>query len=484
MGPYGSDGPYASYGSHGSHNDPVNLEALLDALRACPLVASVQASEGSPLEDPATLALLAQASAGVRLLRLEGIDNIRAARSAWPVIGLIKQRYAGSEVFITPTLLEVDALLEAGVEIVALDATARGRPGGAWLPELVTRIHEAGRLAMGDCDSLESILHALDAGCDVVGTTLSGYTDASKSLRGPDLELVRQAAALGVPVLAEGRYAEPWQAAAALRAGAVGVVVGGALNDPVKQTRAFLAACIVPEGPVGAVDLGGTWLRFGVFDARWRLVDSERTPTPTSPAERLAWIRSRLRESGAQRLGIGTGGVIDPETGEVWRSKPLIPDHQGTRFEFDVPTLALNDGLATAWGHACHPLFAGTRVATLALGTGVGFGIVDRGRPLMGARGEPSHLNDLPTPWGSYEDLLGGHALTTEPTPAQIASALEAGISALHLVRQLFHPDHLVVCGGVGLALCHALPGAVPSPFGADAGLYGAAALALFPPAL
>ncbi len=498
-------------------------EELLAILQACPLVASVQASEGSPLEDPGTLARMALASAGegVGLLRVQGLENISAVRegTALPCIGLIKRHYEDSIVYITPTLVEVDALLHAGVEIVALDATARPRPGDAWLHELVARIHEAGRLAMGDCDTLESILHALDAGCDVVGTTLSGYTSSSPARLGPDLELVRSAAAVGVPVLAEGRFGEPWHAAAALRAGAIGVVVGGALNDPVKQTRAFLAVCKSVEGPIGAVDLGGTWLRYGVFDARWKLLDTERTPTPASPDERLGWIRSRIRESGVRRVGVGAGGVIDPRTGEVWRSKPLIPEHEGTVFAFDVPTLALNDGLATAWGHACHPRFAGTRVATIALGTGVGFGIVDHGRPLMGPRGEPSHLNDVPTPWGSFEELLGGHALSAEPNPAQVAAAREAGVAAIHLVRALFHPEHIVVCGGVGLALLGSgirdrgsgsrdqgseggrsepprtsggegaggegsLSGATPSPFGEDAGLYGAAALALYPPEL
>jgi N-acetylmannosamine-6-phosphate 2-epimerase/N-acetylmannosamine kinase len=260
--------------------------------------------------------------------------------------------------------------------------------------------------------------------------------------------------------------------------------VGGALNDPVKQTRALLQACRTTAGPVGAVDLGGTWLRFGTFDERWQMQSSERIETPADPQERLAWIRARARESGVRALGIGTGGVVDPDTGTVWRSKPLIPDHEGTVFRFDIPTYALNDGLATAWGHACHPLFAGTRVATIALGTGVGFGVVERGRLLMGARGEPPHLNDVPTPWGSFESLLGGYALGVDPSPAQIASAREAGVAAIRLVHGLFHPDHIVVCGGVGLGLVTGsdpMLDGLPSPFGQDAGLYGAAALALWP---
>lgn len=464
----------------------MTFEALTAVLQESPLIASVQASEGSPVEDPATLARLASASLeqGVRVLRLQGVDAVQAARADSVCIGLIKRRFEGGDVFITPTRDEVDALLGVGVEIVALDATPRPRPGGDPLSALVERIHAGGALAMGDCDTLDSMLFAMDAGCDVVGTTLSGYTEASKDRPAPDLPLVREAAASGLPVLAEGRIAEPWQAHAALRAGALGVVVGGALNDPVKQTRAFARACAPREGPVGAVDLGGTWLRFGVFDAKWQLLDAQRVPTPGDPDERLAWIRARVRESNVRALGIGTGGIVDPRSRAVWRAKPLIPDHEGTVFDFDVPTAALNDGLATSWGHACHALFAGMRVATIALGTGVGFGVVDRGRLLMGARGEPPHLNDVPTPWGSFESLLGGYALGAHPSPAQIASAREAGVAAVHLVQGLFHPDQIVVCGGVGLSLVEGrdrILEALPSPFGEDAGLYGAAALALWP---
>ena len=57
-----------------------------------------------------------------------------------PVIGIIKRDYPGSEVFITATLQEVDELMTVEPEIIALDATARPRPGGQTLEELVTQI--------------------------------------------------------------------------------------------------------------------------------------------------------------------------------------------------------------------------------------------------------------------------------------------------------------------------------------------------------
>lgn len=56
------------------------------------------------------------------------------------MIGIIKRDYPGSDVFITATLQEVDELMTVEPEIIALDATARPRPGGQSLEELVTQI--------------------------------------------------------------------------------------------------------------------------------------------------------------------------------------------------------------------------------------------------------------------------------------------------------------------------------------------------------
>ncbi len=42
-----------------------------------------------------------------------------------PVIGLWKVDYPGSPVYITPTLKEVAAVVEAGADAVAVDATAQ-----------------------------------------------------------------------------------------------------------------------------------------------------------------------------------------------------------------------------------------------------------------------------------------------------------------------------------------------------------------------
>jgi N-acetylmannosamine-6-phosphate 2-epimerase/N-acetylmannosamine kinase len=191
----------------------------------------------------------------------------------------------------------------------------------------------------------------------------------------------------------------------------------------------------------------------------------------------------------------------------VLESKPVIADHTGTSFaELGLPVLALNDGLASAWGHACLPQFAGRRVATLALGTGVGCGLAEAGRLVMGPQGQTLKLNDLRVDGDqTFEDLLAGSGLSSNPDRDQIESVGKVANRAVETLQAVCLPDVIVLCGGLGLApwlelsifreemasmagragksaVSWVWPAVERSPFGENAGLYGAAALALFPP--
>lgn len=463
----------------------MTIEHLRNLLGECPLVVSVQAPDNSALDDVDVIVRLARASLSqnVKLLRVEGVAKILAVRNTLgvPIIGLIKRRYSESKVSITPTETEVRALINAGCEVIAMDATLRHREGGGAISELLDLIRDAGRLSMADCDSIRSIQSAIDLGFDIVGTTLSGYTDESKSpSQDPDIDLVRLAGQLRPSVLmAEGRYSQAWQVQAALRAGADAVVVGGAINDPIKQTIALKKGCPIEE-TVAAFDIGGTWLRFALFDKQWKCGEVERIPLPKTRRERLEWMREKVSCSSARRAGISSGGTIDPWTGEVIESKASIPENVGTRFDAEalgIEGLAINDGLASAWAHACLPGFAGKRVATLALGTGIGCGLVDRGRIVMGPNGEYPRLNDVHIDQSTtLEEKL--HLLREGPD--RILEVVEACVGVM---TKLWLPDSVVICGGA-VASLQSCDRFVVSPFAEDAGLYGAAALALFPPRL
>lgn len=210
------------------------------------LVVSCQAYGDEPMNTPETMTRVAESvvAGGAVAVRAQGIAHIRAMRASLdvPVIGLWKDGKEG--VFITPTLAHARAVADTGVEVVALDGTSRERPDGITFAQTVARLRETHDvLVMADVSTFEEGVAAAEAGADLVGTTLSGYTDYTPKLTGPDLDLVeRLAAALDVPVVAEGRIHTPAQAAEALARGAYSVVVGTAITHPTSITRWFADA--------------------------------------------------------------------------------------------------------------------------------------------------------------------------------------------------------------------------------------------------
>jgi N-acetylmannosamine-6-phosphate 2-epimerase / N-acetylmannosamine kinase len=201
---------------------------------------------------------LAARDGGAKGLRIEGAANVAAVRAATelPLIGLIKRDFAEYPVRITALLEDVAALADAGAPIIAVDATRRPRP--VPVAALIAAVHAQRRLAMADCADIDDARAALEAGADLIGTTMSGYTLGSLP-EGPDLGFVRAAVALGAPVIAEGRYNTPDLAAAAMREGALAVVAGTAITRPETVTGWYAEAIRAAAGdPVLALDIGGT----------------------------------------------------------------------------------------------------------------------------------------------------------------------------------------------------------------------------------
>ncbi|HEY9889928.1 MAG TPA: N-acetylmannosamine-6-phosphate 2-epimerase [Candidatus Obscuribacterales bacterium] len=200
------------------------------------LVVSCQAPATSPLHEPAVIAAMAQAAVmqGGVGVRIDSPAHIAAVRQriAAPIIGLWKQVIPGSEVYITPQFHHAQAVAAAGADIVAVDATARPRPGGETLADLVQRIHdELQKPVMADIDTLAAAEAAIAAGADLVGTTLYGYTRETQTLQPPGFQLLSDVVAqCAVPCLCEGGIATPAAARQALDLGAYAVVVGTAIT--------------------------------------------------------------------------------------------------------------------------------------------------------------------------------------------------------------------------------------------------------------
>ncbi|MGE0000717.1 MAG: ROK family protein [Fimbriimonadaceae bacterium] len=451
----------------------MTVSKLLAELRKCPLVASVQPEGWQPGLGVNGVVELARASVkeGVRCLRIEGAAVGPCRSLGVPVMGLVKQNYEASEIYITPTSKEVEFLLDAGCEAIALDATRRPRPGGESLEGLVRRIKEGGRIAIGDCDSVESALAAQGAGCDLVSNALAGYTTARPATSGPDWELLdHMVGTCTVPVLLEGRVRGPHDFVRSMRAGAAAAVVGSSLNDAHRLTRSFVRS-LPGQHQVGAVDIGGTWMRFAVFEGPGSPGPVERAPLPPTFAERLAWIQTRSEAAGVEAVGVSSGGTIHPESGLVVESLDTIPDNVGRRYALDgIEVRALNDGLASAWAHG----HLGNRVLTVAVGTGLGAGLVTDGRLDIGPNGEYLRLNEAHAPGGgTFEEAL----CSSRAEPARLGDLSD-------VCQGLFRPDKVFLCGSRGLdaEYLKQWPRAIASPFGQDAGLHGAAALFLSPP--
>lgn len=155
------------------------------------LIVSCQPVPGSPMDKPEIVAAMAQAaaSAGAVAVRIEGIENLRTVRPhlSVPIIGIIKRDLTGSPVRITPYLQDVDALAQAGADIIAFDASFRSRPVD--IDSLLTRIRLHGLLAMADCSTVNEGISCHQKGIEFIGTTLSGYTGPITPVE-PDLAMV------------------------------------------------------------------------------------------------------------------------------------------------------------------------------------------------------------------------------------------------------------------------------------------------------
>lgn len=223
-------------------------QAILDQVKGG-LIVSCQALKEEPLYSSYIMSRMAYAAmlggaVGIRANTVVDITEIKKTVDL-PVIGIIKEVYGDCSVYITPTMKEIDALAECGVSIIATDATKRPRPDGKTLDEFFgeVRAKYPDQLFMADCSCYEEGMHAAEIGFDLIGTTMNGYTEYTKGVELPNIDLMgRLARECGKPVIAEGGIWLPDQLKAALDAGVWAAVIGGAITRPMEITKRFVAA--------------------------------------------------------------------------------------------------------------------------------------------------------------------------------------------------------------------------------------------------
>lgn len=378
------------------------------------LIVSCQAGAGEPLDFPEMMAAFARAAVngGAAGIRAERPENIRAIRAAVgvPVIGIYKKVYPDAPVFITPTLAEARAVAESGAEIIALDATLRPRPNGEKLEDIVRYLRTHSRaLLMADVATLEEGRRAAQLGFELIGTTLSGYTEATAHTAADDLpdfallealcrELGERAA-----IIAEGRFSTPALVVEALQRGAFACVTGTAITRPTVMTRGFTAAIarrqrIAQQAAIG-VDLGGTRGAVARISGSGEMRGQQTfgiawgACMETVVAQAEGAIRERLAaaKEPVAAVGMAVGGRVDPLSGKVTGGVPLAEDFLNYPIAgrlsqvLQLPVWLENDANAAAYaeyrlgGHG-----APRRMVVLTIGTGIGGGIIVDGELYRG----------------------------------------------------------------------------------------------------
>lgn len=213
------------------------------------LIVSCQGLENEPMHSSFIMGRFAKAAkeggaVGIRANTAEDITEIKNNVDL-PVIGIVKRVYDGSDVYITPTMKEVDELIGVGVEIIATDATKRARPDGSSLDDFVKAIRAKypDVLLMADTSDYEEMKKADELGFDFIGTTMRGYTAYTVGVKIPDFDLIKRASeTLNAPIIAEGGIWTPEELKCVLDSGAFAAVVGGAITRPQNITRRFVEA--------------------------------------------------------------------------------------------------------------------------------------------------------------------------------------------------------------------------------------------------
>ena len=219
------------------------------------------------------------------------------------------------------------------------------------------------------------------------------------------------------------------------------------------------------------IDLGGTKIEALALDAAGREVFRKRVQTPRGDYDAtLKTIAALVAEAGEGTVGVGIPGALSHATGLVknanstWlNGRPLKEDLERA---LGRDVRLANDANCFALSEATDGAAAGAEVAFgVILGTGVGGGIVVRGRLLEGANaiaGEWGH-NPLPLPRvedlplrpcycgraGCIETYLCGPALERDGGEAALGLYCDRLARALAGVINLLDPDVIVLGGGV-----------------------------------
>ena len=211
------------------------------------LIISCQMEKHAPCYSDDIIELMVKAAlwGGACGLRMNGVENIKTARKLTdlPIIGLVKVFRDDTEVFMTPSMKEVEMVMEAGADVIAIDGTDRlidGKRGMDIITEIKHKYPEA--IVLADVRDEVDADECLKLGADMVAPTFYRFKKDAKSTDLPDWEMVSRLCSVakgrGI-VLMEGKIWTPDDAIRALHYGCHAVVVGSAITRPHLIARRF-----------------------------------------------------------------------------------------------------------------------------------------------------------------------------------------------------------------------------------------------------
>jgi glucokinase len=275
-----------------------------------------------------------------------------------------------------------------------------------------------------------------------------------------------------------------------------------------------------------AVDLGGTKTAIARVDEEGRIAQRLKLPAEHSFDATIEQIAGACADPVAG-VGVIVPGIYDPSNGQAWApnlwGKDFYPLRAALEQRLKAPTAIGSDRtgsvLAEQWLGVARGL---NHVLFIAVGTGIGVGIVANGRPMEGARGIAGAAGWMVVggPWkpeyaacGGWETEAAGPAVARRCGMASaeevVAAARRGDAQALEVFRQtadylalgiagliaVLDPEMVVLGGGLmqagdlmverirTQALCWTQPVTAThvrielTALGADAGLVGAARL-------
>ena len=184
------------------------MNSIIERLKNC-IIVSCQSEGDDPFNtNPEYMALFARAAemGGAKGIRTEGIEKLKAIKRTvnLPVIALQKSQFEDGTVRITSSFKEVEQLIAAGSDIIAIDGTFRIKNGFSG-PDFIKEVKKRyGCLVLADIATNKEAMACVKSGADAVSTTLNGYTPETKQFHdGPNYTLLSEIVAnIDVPVFA------------------------------------------------------------------------------------------------------------------------------------------------------------------------------------------------------------------------------------------------------------------------------------------